>query len=93
MDVDDYRRKFAEFLATQPMTSGITYEQVVAAESREELGISSLNMIMVLVNYIKEYTNDTVTLRPEWVSQLGDIDGILAVLRQIDASKVEPARA
>ena len=50
MDADDYRRRFAEFLATQPMTSDITYDQVVRARSREELGISSLNMILVLVN-------------------------------------------
>jgi hypothetical protein len=90
---DDARRRFAEFLATQPMTSDITYEQVARAQTREELGISSLNMVLVLVNYIKVYTNDTVTLRPEWVSHLGDIDGIVAVLREIDASKVEPARA
>ena len=92
MATDDYRRKFAEFLAKQPMTSDITYEKVVRAESREELGISSLNMIMVLVNYIDEYTNNTVTLRPEWVSRLGDIDGIVSVLREIDASADVPAR-
>ncbi len=88
MGADDYRRRFAEFLATQPMTSDITYDQVVQAKSREELGISSLNMILVLVNYINEYTNDTVTLRPEWVSRLGDVDGIVSVLREIDASRI-----
>lgn len=93
MSDDDYRRKLAEFLATQPMTSDITYEQVVRAESRDELGISSLNMIMVLVHYIDEYTNNTVTLRPEWVSRLGAVDGIISVLREIDASAVVPAQA
>jgi hypothetical protein len=94
MSGDGDRRKFADFLATQPMTSDITYEQVVQAQSREELGISSLNMIMVLVNYINVYTNDTVILRPEWVSRLGEIDGIISVLREIDAaSKVPQALA
>jgi hypothetical protein len=88
MDADDYRRKFADFLATQPMTKDITYEQVAAANSRDELGLSSLNMVLVLVNYITEYTNDTVTLRPEWVSLLGDVDGIVSVLREIDESNV-----
>jgi hypothetical protein len=86
------RRKFAEFLAKQPITSDITYEQVVRAKSRQDLGISSLNMIMVLVNYIDEYANDTVTLRPEWVSRLGDVDGIVSVLHEIDASAVVPDR-
>ncbi len=84
---DDYRRKFADFLVTQPITSDITYDQVVRAQSRDELGISSLNMVLVLVNYISEYTNDTVTLRPEWVSRLDDVDGIVSVLREIDACK------
>jgi hypothetical protein len=86
MAADDYRRKFADFLATQPMTKELTYEQVVLAQSRQELGISSLNMILLLVNYINEYTHDTVALRPEWVSRLGDVDGIVSVLREIDAS-------
>ena len=92
MDADGYRHKFAEFLATQPMGGDLAYEQVVRAQSREELGITSLNMIMVLMNYIKKYTNGTVTLRPEWVLRLNDVDGIVSVLREIDASAVEPAR-
>jgi hypothetical protein len=92
MSADDYRRTFAAFLATQPMTSEVTYEQVANARTREDLGISSLNMILLLVNYLKERTNDTVALRPEWVSRLTDMDGIVSVLHEIDASTVEPAR-
>jgi hypothetical protein len=93
MATDDYRHKFAEFLTTQPTGGDLTYEQIIAAQSRQELGISSLNMIMVLINYIKKYTNGTVTLRPEWVPQLNDIDGIVSVLREIDTSTTEPARS
>jgi hypothetical protein len=93
MGTDDYRHKFAEFLATQPVGGDLAYEQIVRAQSREELGISSLNMIMVLLNYIKKYTNGTATLRPEWVPRLNDVDGIVSVLREIDASAAEPARS
>ncbi|MFB7557232.1 hypothetical protein [Streptomyces brevispora] len=93
MSTDDYRRKFADFLARQSMTSAVSYEQVARAKTRDELGISSLNMVLVLVNYIDEHTDNTVTMRPEWVSRLGDIDGILSVLREIDASAVVPDRA
>jgi hypothetical protein len=93
MDADDYRHKFAEFLATQPVGADLTYEQIVRAQSRAELGISSLNMIIVLMDYIKKYTNGTVTIRPEWVLRLNDVDGIASVLREIDASAVEPARS
>jgi hypothetical protein len=93
MDTDDYRHKFAEFLATQPIGADLTHEQIVQAHSRDQLGISFLNMIMVLLNYIKKYTNGTITLRPEWVLRLNDLDGIASVLRDIDASTVEPARS
>ncbi|MFI0453181.1 hypothetical protein [Actinomadura sp. 6N118] len=93
MATDDYRQRFAEILATQPFGDGLTYEQVVRARSRQELGISSLNMIIVLMNYIKKYTDGTITVRPEWVPLLNDIDGIVSVLREIDAIGVEPARS
>jgi len=93
MDADDYRHKFAEFLTTEPLGADLTYEQVVQARTRQELGISSLNMIIVLLNYIKKHTNGTVTVRPEWVPRLNDIDGIASVLREIDAIAVEPARS
>ena len=98
MGADDYRQKFADFLKTQPMAADLTHDQIIKADSREELGISSLNMILVLVNYIKEHTNDTVTLRPEWVSRLGDVDGIASVLHEIDeaaldAKAVAPAQS
>ena len=92
MDADDYRHKFAEFLATQSMTSGITYQQVAKARTRDELGISSLNMVLILVNYINKYTNDTVTMRPEWVLRLNDIDGILSVLRRAAGGGVQEVR-
>lgn len=93
MATDDYRQRLAEILATQPFGDGLTYEQVVRARSRQELGISSLNMIIVLMNYIKKYTDGTITVRPEWVPRLNDIDGIVSVLREIDATGVEPARS
>lgn len=91
MGADDYRHKFAEFLATQPVGGDLSYEQIVRADTREELGISSLNMIMVLLNYIKKYTNGGITVRPEWVLRLNDVEGIISVLREIDASDVGPS--
>ncbi|MCT9008488.1 hypothetical protein ACWGKW_35065 [Streptomyces sp. NPDC054766] len=84
MSADEYRKNLAEFLATQPMTKDVTYEDVTRATTREELGISSLNIILVIVNYIKERANDSVQLQPEWVSRLGDIEGIVSVIREID---------
>ncbi|MFI9243924.1 hypothetical protein ACIGXF_15290 [Streptomyces sp. NPDC053086] len=93
MSADDYLHKLADFLRTQPATSELTYEDISRATSREELGISSLNIILVLVNYIKEHADNRVTLKPEWVSRLNDVDGIVSVLREIDESSREQARA
>jgi hypothetical protein len=92
MSSDDYRRKLADFLTKQSETSHVTQEQVFAAQTRQDLGISSLTMVMLLAHYVDQYTNNTVTIRPEWVSQLGDVDGIASVLREIDASSTAPAQ-
>jgi hypothetical protein len=93
MAADDYRQKLAGFLVTQPFGADLGHEQIARAKTREELGISSLNMIIVLMNYIKKYTDGSVTLRPEWVLRLNDVDGIASVLRDIDAAAAEPARS
>jgi hypothetical protein len=92
MSTEGYRRKFAEFLATRPGACELTYEQIVRAQSREELGISSLNMILVLMAYIDRYANGAVTVRPEWVSRLDDVDDIASVLGEIDASSLAHAQ-
>jgi hypothetical protein len=88
MDADGYRHKFAEFLTTEEMADGLTYEQIMTAQTRQDLGISSLNMILVLTHYIEKYANGAVVIQPEWVSLLDDVDGIASVLREIDASSL-----
>ncbi|WP_069768146.1 hypothetical protein [Streptomyces sp. LUP30] len=93
MSTDDYRKKLADFLRTQPTTEGVTHEDVVKATTRDELGISSLGVILLLVTYIKEHKNDCVQLKPEWVSRLHDIDGITSVLREIDETDLAQATA
>jgi hypothetical protein len=92
MTTDHYRHKLAEFLTTQPTTGDLTHDQIIHAHTRQDLGITSLNMIIVLMNYINKHTNGTITLRPEWIPQLNDIDGITSVLREIDANAAEPTR-
>lgn len=88
MGADDGRRRLYELLLTQAPTRDITYEQVAQADRREDLGISSLNIILILVNYISERTNNAVEMRPEWVSRLGDVDGIVSVIGEIDDSRI-----
>lgn len=84
VQTDEYLRKFAGFLATQPMTAELGYDEVAQAKTREELGISSLNAILLIVNYVKENADGKVDIRPEWVPRLNDIEDILSVLKEID---------
>ncbi|MGW7489037.1 hypothetical protein [Streptomyces sp. NPDC054786] len=77
-------RKFVDFLGTQPVAREVTYDDVAQAKTRDELGISSLNMILIVANYIKEHAGNTVVLKPDWVSRLNDVDGILSVFQEID---------
>lgn len=79
------RRRLADFLTTQPVTADVDPAKVMTATRRDELGISSLNMILVLVGYINERADGKLNVRPEWVSQLGEIDGIVSVLDKIDS--------
>jgi hypothetical protein len=92
MSAEEYRRKFAEFLALQPGMTDLTAEQITQAQTREELGISSLNMILVLMNYIDKYADGKVAIRPEWVSSLDNVDGITSVLHEIDTASLAPVQ-
>jgi hypothetical protein len=83
-DRDEYLKKFVGFLATQDIAVDLTYDDVARANARDELGISSLNIILIVVNYIREYADDEVTFDPEWVGRLENVDGILSVLHEID---------
>jgi hypothetical protein len=49
-------------------------------------------MILVLVNYLTKYTDGTMEIDPEWVSRLSDVDGIISVLQEIDASQLAGAQ-
>jgi hypothetical protein len=85
-DPDDRLRRFVDFLGTQPMAPQLTYDDVAQSTSRAELGISSLNILILVNSYIEEKANGKIELRPEWVPMLEDIDGILSVIGEIDAS-------
>jgi hypothetical protein len=89
---DDYRHTFTEFLTTQPAAAHLTPDQITNAHTREELGISSLNMIIIMMNYLNHHTNGTITIRPEWVPQLNDLDGITAILKEIHTTHPTPTQ-
>jgi hypothetical protein len=83
-DTVEDRRHLAEFLATQSGLEAITVDQVEGARTRQDLGITSLQVILVMVNYLAAVNNE-LAFRPEWVSRLDEIDGIASVMREIDS--------
>lgn len=91
-DTDEYRHKLAGFLTAQGLVGEVTYEQVASARSRADLGLTSLHVILVMANYTSEHAPD-VAFRPEWVARLEDVEGIVAVMREIDSLALAPAGA
>jgi hypothetical protein len=92
-DADTYRHKLADFLRLQPATQGLTHEDVAQATTRDELGISSLNVILLIAEYIKSEAGGRIALQPEWVSRLETIDGIISVIQEIDETSLAEAPA
>lgn len=83
-DTDDYLRRFVDFATEQNMVSGLDPAEVAPSTRRDELGISSLNIILLLANYMKERGASELAFRPEWVARLDVVEGILAVMREVD---------
>lgn len=80
---DERIRKFIDFVRAQDLELDLTYDDVVQSQTRAELGISSLSMLILVASYI-EASGSQMALDPEWVPMLDDVDGILAVFSQID---------
>lgn len=85
---DDQLVAFVDFLNTQNVAPELSYEEVAQAGSTADLGISSLNIILVVVNYLKEATGDTVDFDPDWVPLLDSVAGVRTVIATIDRSRL-----
>lgn len=87
MSVNEYDLvKLYTFLQTQTYLSGIDMERVRNARRREDLGISSLTVIVLVSNYLESVGLSASRLEPEWLPRLDEISGIISVFREIDAS-------
>jgi hypothetical protein len=89
-DSPEYLAKLARFLTGQ----GLTHLEAGAlsmTRTRTDLGIASLQVILLMVHY-SEAAGDVI-FRPEWVSRLEDVAGIVSVMREIDSLAPAPAGA
>jgi hypothetical protein len=81
-------KNFVDFALVQGLAPGLTYGDVAQSKTRAELGISSLNMIILIANYVEEKTGGSLSLEPEWVPLLDEVEGILSVISEIDRSSL-----
>jgi hypothetical protein len=91
LDDEAYLRKFVDFLGTQPAGQDLDLGGVAPGMRRDELGISSLNVIMLVMAYLKKNGAPGVRFSPRWVARLENVDGILTVLREIDETALAKA--
>jgi hypothetical protein len=88
---DEYLAKLIDFLGSQDLTKGVDPAAVVSGARRDDLGISSLNIIMLVMAYLKKNGAPGLKFSPKWVPRLEDVDGIVSVLREIDESRLAAA--
>lgn len=86
----EYLETFAD-LAGQCGAGTLTADDIARARTRDDLGITSLQMILVMATYCG--MRGDVEFRPEWVERIEEIDGVVEVMREIDALALAPAGA
>jgi hypothetical protein len=81
-------KRFHVLLSEQGMGGRVDAAQALEAKRRADLGITSLEIIMLVASYMSMRGADTSGFRPEWVPLLDDIAGILSVMREIDRQAI-----
>ncbi|HEV2377239.1 MAG TPA: hypothetical protein VGS19_34385 [Streptosporangiaceae bacterium] len=87
-DAGEALQHFVDFLQTSDLGPSLSYEDVSQCTTRAELGISSLTILLLIANYIDANTGGAITLQPEWVPRLDEVEGILSVIAEIDRSSL-----
>ncbi|MCY1079425.1 hypothetical protein [Archangium lansingense] len=89
METEAYEDRLSTFLKTQDYLGNIDLDAFRSARMRAELGITSLAVIMLVVNYMEANGMSNAEFNPDWVSRLDYIEGILSVFREIDLEKTK----
>ena len=77
-------RHFVDYACGQPGMPALNYDDVAGSSTRAELGISSLDMLILIAGYIDATAAGRAMLQPEWVPLLDDVAGIGSVVAEID---------
>jgi len=85
-DTEGYAELCA-FMKTQDYLGPIELDALKGAKKRDELGITSLGVIMLVANYMESIGVSNGEFNPDWIERLDDVAGIVSVLREIDREK------
>ena len=87
-----YLAKLCAFLKTQDYVQNeIGIETLRAASRRDEIGITSLGVIMLVANYMEQSGIPNAEFNPDWIEHFDYVDGIVSALREIDLEKAKRA--
>jgi acyl carrier protein len=84
-DDEAYLSRIRDFMNGQDYLQPLDVDSITLVKRREELGITSLAVIMLVANYMEKNGVSGSDFKPEWVSRLDEIAGIISVFREIDA--------
>lgn len=85
-----YEPTAAEFAELQALMSeigvdhGCTPESLANAAHRDAVGLASLEVILIIAQYMERVGRDIGDFAPEWVEHLESPSGIVSVMRLID---------
>ena len=86
--MEDYTTKLHAFLKTQEFVQHtIGLDALRAARRRDELGITSLGIIMLVANYMEVNGVPNAEFQPDWINEFETVSGILSIMRAIDLEK------
>jgi acyl carrier protein len=87
-DIDNYRQRLVDLAVSEGLLSNTTVDEIRPDRSRGDLGLTSLNVILLIAGYLEQSSGD-ITFDPEWVASLETIGGIITVMQNIDALSAE----
>ncbi len=76
-------QELCRFINAQDHLANVRLEDLEGASRREQLGITSLGVIMLVANYMEAHGVSHAGFNPDWVNKLDSIEGIISVFRDI----------
>jgi hypothetical protein len=81
---DAYVQDFVDCVNGLGLSTTVTPEAVASVTRRTDLGISSLEVILVVDAYLRSRPESGLTVQADWVPRLDEVAGILSVFEEID---------